>query len=104
MTLLDIPITKTRLRGTGIPPVLNPHEGETPAEVRSREFQNRCISEWYSDRRDLERALAELELLRQAMPMELLMRITKLIETEESLEQQKKDLKAFARLGQEEKK
>jgi hypothetical protein len=100
--LLDIPVVKTRLRGTGIPPfALPPPDDETPAQARSREIQNKWLGEWSNDRRDLERALAELELLRQAMPMELLARIKKLVETQESLDQQLVDLKAFARLGQE---
>jgi hypothetical protein len=103
--LLDIPTTKARLRGI-VPPTLAgpPIHGETPTEARDREIRNCWLREWCNDRRDLERTLAELELLRQAMPMELLTRITKLIETERSLEQQKKALEAFAQLGQEEKK
>jgi len=84
--MIDIEAIRTRARRGCTPPAMPPGLKETEAQARDREITNEWIREWAQDRRDLHKALDEIEILRKSTAPELLTLISKYLETRQRME------------------
>lgn len=77
--MIDIETVRARARQP-TPPALPPGLDETAADARDREITNKWTREWAQDRRDLHKALDEIEILRKSTSPELLALIKKYLD------------------------